>query len=188
MVFSAIQVHVNAQICNLRIIDDNALDYFFTSECINYKSLTDSTRKLDNPLTNPNHNWKTDHLNDSSIPWTTQISKSGISDDWQGEAWYRVMGGAGTRIPENPFTMAQFGNDKYCRTNCPGYLPSGSHPQTPGELVTDVKVCYNCNAEYFNGNMCNYSKNYVKIRHCGNYFVYFLTQNTVTWAARYCTE
>ena len=137
MVCSAIKVHVNAQICNLRIINDNYLDYFFTSECINYKSLTDSTRKLDNPV--PNRlSWKTDHFNDS------RVLKSGISVDWQGEAWYRVMGEAGTRIPEDPFTMAQLRVDKYCRTNCPGYLPSGSHPQTPGELVTNVKVCYNC--------------------------------------------
>ena len=96
MVCSAIQVHVNAQICNLRIINDNALDSFFTSECINYKSLTDSTRKLDVSATISTE--KTDHLR-----------KSQKSVDWQGEAWYRVMGNAGTRIPEDPFTSVQSG-------------------------------------------------------------------------------
>ena len=126
--------------------------------------------------------WKTDHFNDS------RVLKSGVSVDWQGEAWYRVMGEAGTRIPEDPFTMAQLRVDKYCRTNCPGYLPSGSHPQTPGELVTNVKVCYNC---LFFGprvkTLCNYSNNYVKIRHCGDYFVYYLTQ-LYGQNYRYCTE
>ena len=116
------------------------------------------------------------------------------SVDWQGEAWYRVMGEAGTRIPEAPFTSVYFDTGTVveqvynCGTYCPGYLPSGSHPQTPGELVTNVKVCYNCDAKLYNGSTCNYSKNYVKIRHCGNYFVYFLTENPVTFAARYCTE
>ena len=27
------------------------------------------------------------------------------SVDWQGNAWYRVMGDAGTRIPEYPFVF-----------------------------------------------------------------------------------
>ena len=152
------------------------INALFISECKNYKSLTDSTRKLNVPASGTNK--RADRLG-GSYP----------SFDWKGEGWYRVMGNAGTRIPEDPFTMAQLRVDKYCRTNCPGYLPSGSHPQTPGELVTDVKVCYNCNAEYFNGNMCNYSKNYVKIRHCGDYFVYYLTDATSVFQIfRYCTE
>ena len=136
---------------------------------------------MDVPVTSSNP-LKTDHSKGPAK------YKSQISDDWQGEAWYRVMGGAGIRIPENPFKSVQSGFDKYCRTSCPGYLPSGSHPQTPGELVTNVKVCYNCG-----GNMCNCDhsnlpwKNYVKIRHCGEYFVYYLTEG-MTCAVRYCTE
>ena len=51
------------------------------------------------------------------------------SVDWQGNAWYRVMGDAGTRIPEYPFTSVQNGYG-HCGTWCPGYLPGGSHPQT----------------------------------------------------------
>ena len=95
------------------MINDNALDSFFTSECINYKSLTDPTRKLDVPVTISNPE-KTDHLNDSpGPPWKQSIPKSYISDDWQGEAWYRVMGYAGTRILENPFTIAQVQSGMY---------------------------------------------------------------------------
>ena len=109
---------------------------------------------------------------------TDHLRKSQKSVDWQG-----VMGNAGTRIPEDPFTSAQRYSNKYCGAYCPGYLLSGSHPQTPGELATNVKVCYNCE-----GVMCNYSKNYVKIRHCGDYFVYYLTEYPETWELRYCTE
>ena len=110
------------------------------------------------------------------------------SVDWQGEAWYRVMGEAGTRIPEAPFTSVYFDTGTVveqiynCGTYCPGYLPSGSHPQTPGELVVNVTVCYNCD-----GDICNYSNNVVKIRHCGEYFVYYLTTASTT-PLRYCTE
>ena len=105
------------------------------------------------------------------------------------------MGDAGTRIPEDPFTTVQNGLLSYCKSQCPGYLPSGSHPQTPGELVENVNVCYNCNA-----NMCHYGYNaftltraMVKIRHCGDYFVYYLQHSHVrdnkrTLYSRYCTE
>ena len=133
---------------------------------------------MDNPATEII--WKTDHLYHPNDPNQKAPVKS---VDWQGEAWYRVMGDAGTRIPEDPFTSVQLGGYRYCKTFCPGYLPSGSHPQTPGELATNVKVCYNCE-----GVMCNYSKNYVKIRHCGDYFVYYLTEYPETWELRYCTE
>ena len=139
-----------------------------------YKSLTDSTRKL--------------YVRDAIR--STKKADHGIagsvhpyaSVDWQGEAWYRVMGDAGTRIPEYPFTSVQSGYG-HCGTWCPGYLPSGSHPQTPGELVNNVTVCFNCD-----GDICNYKiLNAVKIRHCGDYFVYYLTQSH-NENFRYCTE
>ena len=79
------------------------MNYVFISECKNYKSLTDGTRKLDNSATK----WtaKTDLL----VP--SKGSKKSV--DWQGEAWYRVMGYAGTRILENPFTIAQVQSGMY---------------------------------------------------------------------------
>ena len=73
-----------------------ALNYVFISECKNYKSLTDSTRKLNVP--SAYNNKRADRL---GLIYT--------SVDWQGEGWYRVMGNAGTRIPEDPFTSVQSG-------------------------------------------------------------------------------
>ena len=125
--------------------------------------------------------------------------KARNSVDWQGDAWYRVMSGAGTRIPEDPFMSVQSVNSDgsnpinwaHCYTFCPGYLPSGSHPKTPGELVDNVEVCYNCNNEicfYRSRNILrNITNNVVKIRHCGEYFVYYLTR-PFSHPLRYCTE
>ena len=154
------------------------ITFVFIAECKNYKSLTDSTRKLNVPANNATK--KADRPGDSFT-----------SVDWQGVGWYRVMGGAGTRIPENPFTSVQSIGCLvgiccgYCNTCCPGYLPSGSHPQTPGQLVYNVTVCYNCL-----NHLCNpRSDHTVKIRHCGDYFVYYLTDATSVFQIfRYCTE
>ena len=167
------------------MIKINALDYFFIAECKMYKSLTDSTRKLNVRATQSTR--KADRLRKPSLG--RSVGGLATSVDWQGDAWYRVMGDAGTRIPEHPFTSVQSIGCVpgqccgYCNTCCPGYLPSGSHPQTPGELVYNVTVCFNCD-----GNICNYKDfNAIKIRHCGDYFVYYLTQS---WNEnyRYCTE
>ena len=78
----------------------NALDYVFISECKNYKSLTDSTRKLNVP--SAYNNKRADRL---GLTYT--------SVDWQGEGWYRVHSYAGTRILENPFTIAQVQSGMY---------------------------------------------------------------------------
>ena len=144
-----------------------------------YKSLTDSTRKLNVRAIQSTR--KADRLRSPSLG--RSVGGLATSVDWQGDAWYRVMGDAGTRIPEHPFTSVQLSGFGHCGTWCPGYLPSGSHPQTPGELVNNVTVCFNCD-----GDICNYKYfNAVKIRHCGDYFVYYLTQ-LYGQNYRYCTE
>ena len=77
------------------------MNALFISECKNYKSLTDSTRKLNECL-------KASCLpvstRDDRLKTLYKIYNGYKSVDWQGEAWYRVMGEAGTRIPEAPFT------------------------------------------------------------------------------------
>ena len=78
---------------NLKNKNDNALNCVFISECMNYKSLTDPTRKLNFPTGTGNE--------------ADSLGYRPRSVDWQGEAWYRVMGNAGTRIPEDPFTSVQ---------------------------------------------------------------------------------
>ena len=151
---------------------------------MNYKSLTNFTRKLNYF---PNQTTGTGYEADS-------LSYRPRSVDWQGNRWYRVMGDAGTRIREGD-------RHGWCKTTCPRYLPSGSHPKTPGELVDNVKVCLNCQGV---GNLgwgltptilgCNHNEYKfhdaatAKIRHCGDYFVYYLTQERRSYISRYCTE
>ena len=141
-----------------------------------YKSLTDSTRKVTIRGTLSTKKGDEGIVGRSEYPYT--------SVDWQGEAWYRVMGDAGTRIREGD-------RQGWCKTGCPRSLPSGSHPKTPGELVNNVKVCLNCldvsNIGWVGCNQPPWSKG-VKIRHCGDYFVYYLTEERRLTVSRYCTE
>ena len=67
------------------MIDNKCPWLCFISECKNYKSLTDSTRKLNVP--SAYNNKRADRL---GLTYT--------SVDWQGEGWYRVMGNAVTLV------------------------------------------------------------------------------------------
>ena len=103
-----------------------------------------------------------------------------ISPSWKGNnKWYRFMAPAGTRIPEKPPNYSN-GSDGPCGTYYPGWL-NGHHPKQPGQLVKR-KVCFALRRN----NNCPYS-NYVKIRNCGKYFVYFLG-NAPSCYMRYCAE
>ena len=101
------------------------------------------------------------------------------SPAWKGSGWYRFIAPAGTRIPESPPAFSNYSKEKVCGTHITGWL-NGQHPITPGELVTR-KVCFKTNS-----NNCESEKT-TKIRHCGTYFVYHLT-DTVACHYRYCAE
>ena len=113
--------------------------------------------------------------------------RSNKSPSWKGpKKWYRFMAPAGTRIPEKPPSYSSY-LDGPCGTRHPGWL-NGHHPKQPGELVKR-KVCFAENYYYSwaqNRNNCRYS-NHIKIRNCGKYFVYFLS-NVPACNARYCAE
>ena len=99
---------------------------------------------------------------------------------WKGNNnWYRFMAPAGTRIPEKPPNYSN-GSDGPCGTYHPGWL-NGHHPKQPGQLVKR-KVCFAYQRAY----NCQWS-NYVRIRNCGKYFVYFLG-NAPSCYMRYCAE
>ena len=106
--------------------------------------------------------------------------RSNKSPSWKGsKKWYRFMAPAGTRISEKPPNPSY--SQGLCGTYYPGWL-NGHHPKQPGQLV-NRKVCF-VHTHYRNN--CYWS-NSVKIRNCGKYFVYFLS-NAPTCALRYCAE
>ena len=127
----------------------------------------------------------------SCVRWKLLIgSNTGLhtvkSPSWKGpKKWYRFMAPAGTRIPEKP---PNFSDWRYgpCGTLYPGWL-KGHHPKQPGQLVKR-KVCFANKTHYYPHHIyiCSWS-NYVKIRHCGKYFVYFLS-NAPGCSMRYCAE
>ena len=105
------------------------------------------------------------------------------SPSWKGpKKWYRFMAPAGTRIPEKPPSYSSY-LDGPCGTRHPGWL-NGHHPKQPGQLV-NRKVCFVYKYYNYRNNCC--WSNSVKIRNCGKYFVYFLS-DARPCSVRYCAE
>ncbi|XP_022797785.1 uncharacterized protein LOC111336033 [Stylophora pistillata] len=85
--------------------------------------------------------------------------------------WYRITGDSGDQIPERCVPMRR------CGTDAPGWL-NGQHPSLQ-EGVVKRQVCY-----HWTGGCCQW-KNYIKIRNCGDFYVYEL-QKPPACPLRYC--
>ena len=85
--------------------------------------------------------------------------------------WYRMTGNSGDQIPETCVPMRR------CGTSAPGWL-NGTHP-TVEEGVVTRQVCY-----HWSNKCCNW-KNNIKVRNCGDYYVYQLVKPPVC-NLRYC--
>ena len=96
-----------------------------------------------------------------------------LSPDWKGEGWYRVVGPAGTKLAGTP-TKDLY----YCGTAGSRHV-EGSLPTKLGETVSS-KACFSRNR-----NDCEKPQD-VKIRNCGQYFLYYLPETPACWQG-YCT-
>lgn len=85
--------------------------------------------------------------------------------------WYRFMGDSGDQMPDKCVPTGR------CGTRAPGWL-NGQHP-TEQESVVTREVCYHWKKE------CCKWKNDIKIRNCGEFYVYEL-QKPPTCDLRYC--
>ena len=104
-------------------------------------------------------------------------SESGndMSLDWRGPNWYRVMPPAGDKLADH------FVEAKNCNTLKTGWISSGTHPSTPGD-VNNATVCFS----YIDGSQCKWEKE-IQIKNCGGeYYLYFLPEVPLC-SARYCT-
>ena len=84
-----------------------------------------------------------------------------------------MMGKTGNHVPEYCVPI------NHCGTHAPGWL-NGTHPSVHEGIVTR-QVCY-----HWKGKCC-YWKNNIKIRNCGNYYVYHLVKPP-TCLLRYCGD
>jgi len=94
------------------------------------------------------------------------------SPSWKGEAWYRFVGEAGSRMPEMDLPSMNS-----CGTHWPGWV-ADEHP-TVEEGEKDVRICF-----YNVGNACNEEVT-AKIVNCGDFFLYKLPETPIC-NSRYC--
>ena len=87
--------------------------------------------------------------------------------------WHRLIGNSGTKIPETCVPMRR------CGTHAPGWL-NGTHPQLQ-EGQVNRKVCY-----HWSSRCCNWQNN-IKVRSCGDFYVYNLIKPPNCWL-RYCGD
>ena len=115
-------------------------------ECSSYSSLTSGDRK--------NTYSRTDILCDKNL-----------------NGWYRLQGGAGTRMPTSCPPKER------CSTNAPGWL-NGGHPTVADGRVTR-QVCF-----HWSSNCCEFSRN-IEVKNCGSFYVYHFS-GTPQCHLRYC--
>ena len=94
-------------------------------------------------------------------------------DGLQFPGWYRFTGETGEQMPEKCVPTGR------CGTKSPGWL-NGAHPSQQEGAVTR-EVCY-----HLEGNCCKW-KNNIKVRNCGEFYVYEL-QKPPACDLRYCGD
>merc|ERR1712012_768434 len=128
------------------------------SQCQNYKDLNSPSRKST--------------AASNSDKWTCdKVGWSHILADWRGSGWYRVTGGARTRLADTQVPQG------HCGTYCTGSLTGGHPTVAQGEVTRTVN--FHCNGG-------TYDTNTVRVLSCGAYYVYHL-ENTPNCQLGYCT-
>ena len=87
------------------------------------------------------------------------------------KGWYRFNGEAGSAMPTKCVPS------NYCGAHAPGWM-QGAHP-TQAEGAVTRKVCY-----HWTKNCCQWSNN-IRVRNCGDFYVYELDKTPVC-SLRYC--
>ena len=93
--------------------------------------------------------------------------------DWKGPGWYRVVAPAGTMLAESEEGIDEF----HCGTQGAGWLKKGAHSGIATGETRDATVCIDRSC---------WSTNPIKIKNCGDYFVYNLPQ-LIFCDSGYCT-
>ena len=106
--------------------------------------------------------------------------RSSASDDWVGESWYRIQGGAGSKLSEKGYDRVYEGeNYGRCGTSVGSHM-IGGHPNLPGQSVTR-SVHFGLKSDYHSYN------HDIEVTNCNGFFVYNLIGMTGC-SLRYCTQ
>lgn len=95
--------------------------------------------------------------------------------DWQGKDWYRVSDIIGTRIPTSPT------KGWHCGVWASGWIKQDSDP-----AIWETKIAKACFAPP-NMDNCRYSET-IKVRNCGDFLLYYLTDARQMCNSGYCVE
>ena len=143
---------------------------------MNYKSLTDPSRRFDfiDPAVQSD--------NDKAFcdKETVVLTGRPVSNDWVGASWYRIEGGAGTQLNEQGYDWGGVGNanNGRCGTHYGSHM-IGGHP-TFSEGIVNRSICF--------GLSCSNSQDHtIEVTNCNGFFVYKLVGCT-TCSFRYCTQ
>ena len=85
------------------------------------------------------------------------------SDDWKGAGWYRITGGAGTKLAD--FDVANY----HCGTVASGWMVGGHPTVFQGEVTRTVNFNYH---RIFGGSW----RRSIKVINCNTHYVYYLEE------------
>jgi cysteine-rich repeat protein len=108
---------------------------------------------------------------DGNVEWCDRTTSSDVDPQWHGLGWYRLMDGAGTRLPDDPPT------DYSCGTEAPGWMLAG-HPH----VIDGVVARTTCFA--WANNICHWQSP-IEVVNCGDFYLYRLL-NAKSCSLRYC--
>ena len=143
-------------------------------QCSNYKSLTDPSRRFDFI----DSTVKSDSSKAFCDKKNGYTHKRPTSDDWVGGSWYRIQGGAGTKLSEKVYDRNSE-NAGACGTYIGSHM-IGGHPNLPGQSVTR-SVHFGLKSNY------HYNNHDIEVTNCNGFFVYKLVGMTNCYF-RYCTQ
>ena len=139
----------------------NKIGFIDEDPCQNYHPLNRETRKVDF--------FDRKNIYNCDYTWNYYCSL-----DWKGPGWYRVVSPAGTMLAESDDSVQL---QYHCGTMGAAWLKNGTHADVANGDTVDAQACVD--------QSCWFSTQ-IKIKNCGNYFVYNL-QPLTQCDSGYCT-
>merc|ERR1712038_669907 len=99
-------------------------------------------------------------------------SHSNTSNDWKGAGWYRITGGAGTKLADSVVDKL------HCGTRATGWMAGGHPTAAAGEVTRTVNFNWDGNSAW--------QTRSIRVINCNTHYVYYLEETPVC-RLTYCT-